>query len=144
MIQWTKDSFHKEREEFLRVVKRYNEPDNVNDAMEYLSKQYTASQMVLFQDRQWAKLENSGSLGTSTLAGLFKNLKRDGVRRDISNLFSMFVGKGKINDMRGRVSAPIVLQRADKGLELIAGNTRLTMANIMGVRPKVVIIRTDW
>ena len=102
------------------------------------------SNKVTLTNNVWKSMGNTGSWGAKKLDDLFKNLRRDGVRRNVSRIVTQFIGNGDVNDWNGRVSCPIVCKYADGFHELIAGNTRLTMAKILNIKPQVVIVKTDW
>ena len=89
-------------------------------------------------------MQNTGSWNTDSIDKLFKNLKRDRVKRDVSRIVTQFFGTGPIDELNGNVACPMVVKMGDGSTILIAGNTRLSMARALGIRPKIIEIETDW
>lgn len=146
MIRWTKTRFEDEITEFKRVVIEFVGDDD-KDSLNYLKSEYAKSRITDLQDNVWKILQNSGSWEVNSFNDLFKNMKKDNVKRDVSRIMTQFIGKGVVNDWSGRVECPIILLAPGNKpyhYNLIAGNTRLTAARALGIRPKVVIVRTDW
>jgi hypothetical protein len=151
-LVWKKASFEKEKNEFERVVNNFTANDKnykveFKKNFEYLKKEYSTSNIQDLSDSVWKILDNTGSWKVNTFSDLFLNLRKDGVKRDVSRIVSQFVGIGEVNDFRGTVECPIILMaggQTPKYYHLIAGNTRLTIARILKIKPKLVIIKTDW
>jgi hypothetical protein len=139
-ITWNKSPYNEERGEFERLTKERT-PLNANaktfkDNNEYLKKAYTNAKMVTLTDFMWRKLGNTDSWTTDTLRKVYDAFKRNNEYRSVGNILTQFES--------GKVNAPIVIQFADKSMELVAGNTRLMMAKILGITPKVYLIESDW
>ena len=146
MITWTKDKFDQEIEEFKRFAEEYVvEIDHaLREGLDYLKKKYDKATPKILIDNKWKYMKNTGSWNTDSINKLFKNLKRDRVKRDVSRIVTQFFGNGPIDELNGNVACPIVV-KMDKGRTiLIAGNTRLSMARALGIRPKIIEIETDW
>ena len=95
----------------------------------------------------WRNLQNTSSWEVKTVDSIFRNLRRDGVRRNISRIANQFIGEGMINGFNGRVECPIILHSPDQTgneYQLVAGNTRLSMARALNQTPEVIILETDW
>jgi hypothetical protein len=90
--------------------------------------------LVPLTDEKWAELENTESWECRTLeqvmeiGGLYD--------RDASSVIAGFLAE---TDM----PAPIVLERNDGTLHLVAGNTRLCASRALNIRPQVVLVRLD-
>ena len=146
MITWTKDRFDDEIEEFKRFAEEYvDETDQaLREGLDYLKKKYDRAKPKILIDNKWKNMKNTGSWNTDSIDKIFKNLKRDRVKRDVSRIVTQFFGTGPIDELNGNVACPIVV-KMDKGRTiLIAGNTRLSMARALGIRPKIIEIETDW
>lgn len=144
-ITWKKDPFQAEYSEFKRVADEAS--PNSKAALEnlnYLKHEYGRSNKTILNDATWKKLGNSGSWGASTLDDLFSNLRKDGIKRNVSRIVNQFVGSGDVNNWSGTVSCPIIIQYADKYCDLVAGNTRLTMCRVLKIRPSVIVIKSNW
>ena len=141
-----KTRFDDEITEFNRIVVEFVGQEN-RDSINYLKREYAKSRITDLQDNVWKILQNSGSWEVKSFDDLFRNMKKDNVKRNVSRIMTQFIGKGSINDWSGRVECPIILLAPGNKpyhYNLIAGNTRLTAARILGIKPKVVIIKTDW
>ena len=145
MITWTKDSYQSEHTEFKRHADKES-PDakSAKENLQYLKLAYGKSNKVTLTNNVWKSMRNTGSCCAKKMDDLFKNLRRDGVRRNVSRIVTQFIGNGDVSDWNGRVSCAIVCEYADGARDLIAGNTRLTMAKILNIKPQVVIVKTDW
>jgi hypothetical protein len=145
MITWIKDPFQSEAVEFKRHsdYKGHNAVARTKN-FQYLKLIYGKSNKIALNDQTWKQMINTGSWSAKKMDDLFKNLRMDGVRRNVSRIVTQFIGNGEVNDWNGRVSCPIVCKYTDGSHELIAGNTRLTMAKILNIRPQVIILRTNW
>lgn len=146
-ITWIKGPFDGptgEKREFERVALQWGGEDNLRENMAYLKKEYARSSPKPLLDAKWRTMANTGSWQTDSINKIIKNLKKDNVKRDVSRIVNQFIGPGEVNDFNGRVSCPIVLRLSDGSTELIAGNTRLSMARALGVQPKIIELITDW
>ena len=146
MITWTKDRFDDEIEEFKRFAEEYvDETDQaLREGLDYLKKKYDRARPKILIDNKWKNMKNTGSWNTDSIDKIFKNLKRDRVKRDVSRIVTQFFGTGPIDKINGNVACPIAVTRDDGRTFLIAGNTRLSMARALGIRPKIIEIETDW
>jgi hypothetical protein len=146
LITWTKDRFDQEIEEFKRFAGEYVEPtpQALREGLDYLKKKYDRAQPKILIDNKWRNMQNTGSWNTDSIDKLFKNLKRDRVKRDVSRIVTQFFGTGPIDELNGNVACPIAVKMGDGSTILIAGNTRLSMARALGIRPKIIEIETDW
>ena len=153
-VEFYKGSFRREYEEIeLNGAREFigNDPIAVAEGMRYLENIFNRASPELLTDSIWRTLQNSGSWNVKTFEDLFRNLQRDGVRRDVSLIVSQFFNgnsSGQIDRPRGKVECPIILYAAEQPrgakYRLLGGNTRLTMARVLGIRPRVIILRTAW
>lgn len=148
-ITWVKGPFDGpmgEKTEFKRIALQWGGEANLKENMEYLKKKYNSAQSSpkLLLDAKWKTMRNTGSWQTDSISKIMKFLKKDNEKRDVSRIVNQFIGPGEVNDFNGRVSCPIVLRLGDGSTELIGGNTRLSMARALGVRPKIIELITDW
>jgi len=144
---WRKDPFRSEEGEFERMARQVHEmPETgatpkqkrlLKQEMEYLKSRYTAARLTLLPESMWRDMGNTGSFGVKNLNDLKRNLRADGVTRDIGRIEKQFLVDKK-------VSASIALQYSDGFVELVAGNTRLSMARVLGIQPRIVLVVTDW
>lgn len=135
-IKWVKSSFADEKGEFERVAKDFSNAKDVKKNTDYLKKAYKESNPVFLQDSVWKKMENTGSYDITTIEKLQSQLKKDKVTRDITRILKQMIGE--------EVQCPIALQLADGSLTLIAGNTRLMVARMLEINPKICIVKSDW
>jgi hypothetical protein len=146
MITWTKDRFDQEIGEFKRFTVEYVEPtpQALKEGLDYLRKKYDRAQPKILLDNKWKNMQNTGSWNTDSIDKIFKNLKRDRIKRDVSRVVTQFFGTGVIDEPNGTVSCPIAVKMGDGSTILVAGNTRLSMSRALGIRPKIIEIETDW
>lgn len=128
-----------------------NDPIEVAESMRFLEKVFNSTSPELLTDTIWRDLDNSSSWNVKTFEELFRNLQRDGVRRDVSGIVTQFFNgnnSGQIDRPRGRVECPIILYAPNNPrrfqYRLLGGNTRLTIARVLDIRPSVIILKTDW
>lgn len=146
MITWTKDRFDQEIGEVKRFAGEYVEPtpQALREGLDYLKKKYNSAQPKILIDNKWKNMQNTGSWNIDSIDKIFKNLKRDREKRDVSRIVTQFFGTGPIDELNGNVACPIAVKLGDGSTILIAGNTRLSMARALGIRPKIIEIETDW
>lgn len=100
-----------------------------------LAELIARSPLEPLEDDVWATMENTESWEATSLesarylASLYD--------RDIERIL-----RGMLND--DRIPAPIVLERDDGAVVLIAGNVRLCAARALGIKPWVVFVRADF
>ena len=153
-VQFYKGNFRSEYDEIEQNGARWScgdDPEEVAECMRYLENVFNKASPEILTDGTWRILDNTGSFRTNTFEDLFNNLQRDGVRRDISRIVKQFFNgpaTGAIDRPRGKVECPIILYAPSNPrgsrYRLLGGNTRLTMARVLGIRPSVIILRTDW
>tara|TARA_B110000285_G_C15052910_1_gene577991 strand:- start:560 stop:1009 length:450 start_codon:yes stop_codon:yes gene_type:complete len=149
VVRYYKGEFRNEQAEFERITREFigNDPQAVQDQLRFLNALFYNTQPRRLSNSVWKQLKNSGSWEVKTIDNIFRNLKRDGVRRNVSRIVNQFVGEGVINDFNGRVECPIILhapENTGNEYQLVAGNTRLSMARALNQTPEVVILETDW
>jgi hypothetical protein len=102
---------------------------------------YRNGKLQTLTDSKWRDLDNTDSWKTDTLEKIQKAIKsnaRSSGKRSIENVLKEF--------LTGSVRAPIVLSfNNGKNMSLIAGNTRLMVARMLGIKPDVVVVDlNDW
>lgn len=137
MITWKKDPFSIEAHEFGRITAEYT-PDkkDLRNNLIYLQTQYNKSRPVSLIGNDWRKLGNTDSFETNTMEEVYAALKRNNAPRDVDRILRQYVS--------GSVSCPIVMKFADNSLVLVAGNTRLMIARVLKIKPKIILVETDW
>lgn len=133
-INWTRTSFADEKEEFLRTAEFFSDAKQKNENYKILEKNYKTAKLLPLNDRDWSKMQNTDSWDTDTLEKIQKVVKK--VPRRVETVINEFFS--------GRVRSPIALRLGDGILYLVAGNTRLMIAKMLEVKPKVMIVETDW
>jgi len=139
MTNWYKDAFNNEVGEFERVVNDLTADRESDDEWEMmfdkLKKSYNNEPIKVLNDSVWAKLENTDSWSTTTInkvnKAIFDNSKGSG-KRDIYDVISEILGN--------KTRCPIILKNKS-GYTLIAGNTRLMACRLIGIRPKVIVVK---
>jgi|TARA_R110000822_G_scaffold91935_1_gene211791 hypothetical protein len=149
VVRYYKGEFRDERTEFERITRQFvgNDPQAVQDQLRYLEGLFYNARPQKLRDSMWRNLQNTSSWEVKTVDSIFRNLRRDGVRRNISRIANQFIGEGMINGFNGRVECPIILHSTDQTgneYQLVAGNTRLSMARALNQTPEVIILETDW
>ena len=149
MVKYYKGEFRDERTEFERITREFvgNDPQAVQDQLRYLEGLFYNAQQQKLRDSTWRNLQNTSSWEVKTIDSIFRNLRRDGVRRNISRIANQFIGEGMINGFNARVECPIILhapENTGNEYQLVAGNTRLSMARALNQTPEVIILETDW
>lgn len=137
-IIWIKSPYSDERGEFERLTKERSPQDYkiIKENNEYLKKAYQKAKLVILTDLMWRKLYNTDSWKTDTLKKVYQAFERNNEYRSVGRIITQYE--------EGKVSAPIVIQLGDKSLELVAGNTRLMIARVLGITPKVYLLESDW
>lgn len=119
LSNWHKPDINEEREELDRQTEELGlEPVSIYDA-------FDAGSLILLDDDTWRRLENTDSNDPSLNWELIRSW-RD---RDVDNIISAIKEQASL-------PAPIVLESANK-VYCVAGNTRLSIAKLMGIVPKV-------
>jgi len=137
-IVWVKDPFISEQPEFKRVAKDYSRDSKelYKEKFKDLKARYAGSSLFKLMDTDWRKMSNTDSWTTDTVNKMENAISRNNAPRDVSRIFYQYASL--------KVSSPIALRLDNGELELIAGNTRLMGARVLGITPKIVIIKTDW
>ena len=153
-VEFYKGNFRNEREEIENNgVREFvgNNPIEVAEGMRYLENLFNKASPEKLNSSIWRNLDNTGSWDVKTFEHLFRNLQKDGVKRDVSRIVKQFFNgdrSGPINKPSGKVECPIILYAPGNPpryrYRLLGGNTRLTMARVLGITPSVIILRTDW
>lgn len=133
-INWTRTSFSDEKEEFLRTAKFFSDAKQKNENFKILETNYKTAKLLPLNDRDWSKMQNTDSWDTDTLEKIQKVVKK--VPRSVESVINEFFS--------GKVRSPIALRLGDGTLYLVAGNTRLMVAKMLEVKPKLMIVETDW
>lgn len=137
MITWKKDPFRSEAGEFERITIEYStDKKEVRENLKYLETEYNKASKVSLVDSDWRKLENTDSFETDTMQEVYAALKRNNAPRDVDRILRQYVS--------GSVSCPIVIKFGDGRLELVGGNTRLMIARVLQIQPKIILVKTDW
>ena len=169
MITWRKGNLRggaNEIDELKGAIARLLELGTIkqgqdSELLTYAESQYRSAPVVNLNNVNWSRMANTGSWldnnysEMKTFKQLFRNLQNDGEKRNISRVVQQFIGDGEVNDFSGRVECPICLKLNATGgvvqdgkfmgpLYLVGGNTRLTVAKILGVPTKIVEINVDW
>lgn len=142
-IRWVKTDFNKEAGEFQRIVEDFSGDDvkAKKDNLRGIQSLYSKSSLVPMNDTMWKNLDNTDSWSTTTLekiqSAIRRNSKNGSGIRSIENILKEFIS--------GSVRAPIVMQYNNgQDNTLIAGNTRLMVARMLGIKPQVILIKSDW
>ena len=137
-ITWIKDNYENERGEFERAAIEVSGPTNKikQENIKYLRDAYAKSKIVSLSDHDWQKMENTDSWKTETFTAILTAFSNNNEKRDLGRILSQFE--------MGKLKCPIAYKRADNALVLIGGNTRLMVCRVLGVKPRIVIINTDW
>lgn len=153
-VEFYKGNFRSEYNEIEQNGARWSigdDPIEVAEGMRYLESVFNRASPELLPDNIWRRLDNTGSYNIKTFEDLFRNLQRDGAKRDVSRIVKQFFNgerSGRIDRPRGKVECPIILYAPSNPMSteyrLLGGNTRLTMARVLSIRPQVIILRTDW
>jgi len=101
-----------------------------------LKDSYKKSNIVSLSDQAWQKMQNTDSWKTDTFTKILKAFSNNNEERNIERILSQIVER--------KLKCPIAYKRDDNVLVLIAGNTRLMLCRVLGIRPHIVIIDTDW
>lgn len=132
-----------------------------SDVARYLRAQFRSARMRNLDDIRWRSMANTDSYfdgqgaEVKTFQQLFRNLQRKQLRKNVSSIVESFIGQGANADFNGRVECPIAVKLNFSGgvmedgrfkgpYYLVGGNTRLTVAKILGIQPKIIEISLDW
>lgn len=141
-IRWYKVGFSLEKDEFTRVAADFSPPGDrkiLAENIKSIQNYFTKSNLTTLDSMMWRKLENTDSWNTKTLKDIEKAIKgnyKSSGNRSIENVLKEFVS--------GKVRAPVVMKYNKNQLTLIGGNTRLMVARVLDISPKVSLLSTDW
>lgn len=129
--KWEKPSFNEELEEFERTAEELDLDINS------LKNAFENGELRMLPSRIWEKIKNTDSLKTDSFDSIVqviqKYQKKDPeFERDWRGLKNSY-------NKKHPMKAPIVLKH-NKEFYLIAGNTRLMVAKVLGVTPFVYLI----
>ena len=170
MITWKKGSLRGGAQEIEEVkgaigvlldAGNIGEEGAMDELVNYVESQFRRAPIKTLDDVNWRKMANTGSYWdyslseVKTFRQLFRNLQLDGEKRNISRIVKQFMGDGEINDFNGTVECPICFKLNKSGgilqegqfygpLYLVGGNSRLTVAKVLGIQPKIIEISVDW
>lgn len=170
MITWKKGSLRGGAQEIEEVkgaigvlldAGNIGEEGAMDELVNYVESQFRRAPIKTLDDVNWRKMANTGSYWdyslseVKTFKQLFRNLQLDGEKRNISRIVKQFMGDGEINDFNGTVECPICFKLNKSGgimqegqfygpLYLVGGNSRLTVAKVLGIQPKIIEISVDW
>ena len=170
MITWKKGSLRGGAQEIEEVkgaigvlldAGNIGEEGALDELVNYVESQFRRAPIKTLDDVNWRKMANTGSYWdyslseVKTFKQLFRNLQLDGEKRNISRIVKQFMGDGEINDFNGTVECPICFKLNKSGgimqegqfygpLYLVGGNSRLTVAKVLGIQPKIIEISVDW
>lgn len=170
MITWKKGSLRGGAQEIEEVkgaigvlldAGNIGEEGAMDELVNYVESQFRRAPIKTLDDVNWRKMANTGSYWDYSLSEvrtfkqLFRNLQLDGEKRNISRIVKQFMGDGEINDFNGTVECPICFKLNKSGgimqegqfygpLYLVGGNSRLTVAKVLGIQPKIIEISVDW
>jgi hypothetical protein len=144
MVKWKKVSYTDELGEFERINEDFSYGATSKEKrsnLDMLRAAYRNGKLQTLTDSKWRDLDNTDSWKTDTLEKIQKAIKsnaRSSGKRSIENVLKEF--------LTGSVRAPIVLSfNNGKNMSLIAGNTRLMVARMLGIKPDVVVVDlNDW
>lgn len=137
IIDWEKDEFSAEQEEFERTIREFDSSrKRFLTNLAYLKEQYKTASVIELSNEDWKAMQNTDSWETTTRKKIQLAINANNESRDLTRVFNQFAA--------GKVKAPIAIRLEDNTLYLVAGNTRLMIARVLKVRPKIVIVNTDW
>jgi hypothetical protein len=129
--KWEKPSFEEEREEFTRTAE---ELDLNIDALE---KSFKSGNLRMLPNRVWDKLKNTDSNKTESFDQLVQVIQK--YKKKDPTFERDWLGLKKAYKQGLPMKAPIVLKHG-KEFYLIAGNTRLMVAKVLGVQPFIYLV----
>lgn len=128
-LTWTKVAFHDEMPEWRRVAKASGIPEAK------LRQLYGTGKNVQLQPTMWRHLQNTDSTQNHTETSLKRVLSKV---RDVDAIVHEY--------KTGKVRMPIVLCTGPHGKQsytLVAGNTRLCVAKLLKIAPRVVLVTVE-
>lgn len=141
-IEWIKPSFEKEEEEFTNhffdwlkdtVIKdSFDSNNDVDNFLVKIRSEYNDAKVQSLSDDEWSKMQNTDSWVIETEKDLFDTIipyGRD--KKQIINYSMKPIKEG------GIVETPIVAYVDGHAPYLVAGNTRLSVCKMLGIRPMV-------
>lgn len=146
-IEWIKPDFKKEEDEFtghffewIKDVFKTNF-ENLSDGQfanfwNGIKSAYNNAKIELLSDSDWSKMENTDSWDIHTEDDLFNTI-HGLLGRDKERIIKYSIKPIKEG---GIVETPIVVYANDYPPYLVAGNTRLSVCRILGIRPAVTKI----
>jgi hypothetical protein len=119
--KWVKPNLKKEREEMERQA------EDLNLDAETVQKAFERAKLTILDDTTWNKMKNTDSNDPKISMSKIKTWKE----KDVNNI-TKGIKEGEA------LPAPMVLIH-DEIPYCVAGNTRLSISKVLGVRPKVLL-----
>lgn len=135
-LSFIKVPFKDEKEEFIRTVKEFSSEEDFDENLNLLKKLYKNAEPQVLDKKHWKEMENTDSWKTTTRKKIEKAIVDNNEPRNIDAVIDEFKSK--------TIRCPIVLEKEDGVYYLIGGNTRLMVAKLLGIIPKIVVLKTDW
>jgi hypothetical protein len=136
MEQWQKPNLEREFGEIDRTAKEFSKGNKelYDKIMWAFKNQFEFARLEELTDEVWAQLENTDSYHDIS-GGEVDKLSEIAAKNKRA-------WKRKSDDMKKGVpmAAPIIFQMGNR-YHKVAGNTRLMIARVLGIRPKVVFIK---
>jgi hypothetical protein len=129
--KWEKPSFGEEREEFERTA------EELDLKLEKLHDAFKNGNLRLLPKSIWEKLNNTDSIKTDSFDSLVQVLQK--YKKKDPEFERDWLGMKNAYKKGLPMKAPIVLKHKGE-YHLIAGNTRLMVARVLGVQPFVFLI----
>ena len=149
LVKWVKPNFSKEEDEFTGHFLRWLEDDvlqvNFDDysdkefdkLWDKISDSYDNAEIKSLSDKEWSKMENTDSWNIESEKDLFDVIHGQWGRKKERII------KHSINPIKegGVVETPIVAYAKGHPPYLVAGNTRLSVCRMLGIKPMVTKIK---
>lgn len=135
-IKWIKPDFATEEDEFQDNFAPWVEDywDGTDDELlSLIKKRYHKAKVEPLNDKEWSQMANTDSWKIDTEEELFKIIHRD-YGRDVERIINYSL---RPIQEGGTVETPIVVYFKNHDPFLVAGNTRLSVCRILGIRPMV-------
>jgi ABC-type dipeptide/oligopeptide/nickel transport system ATPase subunit len=140
-VRWIKPSIKNEMAEIERTSREIaDDDDDYNDVLEKIIEALEQSELETLSETNWTNLENTDSF-ESIRVGHLEDVQKI---IDESNSELPPERHRSIEEIidalkKGEIDAPIILKRKTGNLYLISGNTRLSVARALGIKPEVLI-----
>jgi hypothetical protein len=142
-VNWVRPNLQNERSEIERAVSEFVGIEPTHENVERVIESIGTALISNLSEADWQKLENTDSF-ENVRPGHIEDVERiiETYNKDLSRgtqrNVSLLVGGFKSGN---EMETPVILESESGYLHLVSGNTRLMVARVLNIQPKVIIAK---